>query len=77
MKNVLLGFAVLLSSPAYAREVQAYSVVHKVITFRVTLMTKEGRHLTDTVTAESENDARNIIRERYPNCIIYGVYPIR
>lgn len=49
------------------------SIDRKVSTYRVSLLTHENRYVTDVVTAENEAAARSIIRERYPNCIIYSV----
>jgi hypothetical protein len=76
MKKIILGFAIALSFSAYAGERQAYSTERRVYTYKVSLMTNDGRHIVDSVSAESENDARNIIRDRYPNCVIFAVYKI-
>jgi hypothetical protein len=77
MRKLLLSL--LLSSfafPAYAERRHYSGIERRVHTYKFSLKTKDNRWISDTVTAESENDARRIIHYRYPGCIIYGVYDI-
>lgn len=77
MRKLILSLLLLVNTlPAYAEDRVSSGVERKVHTYMFSLKTKDNRWIRDSVTAESENDARNIIHGRYPGCIIYGVYKL-
>jgi hypothetical protein len=66
----------ILSTPTiYAGSIYN-TIEHKVNTYAIRLQTAEGRWLTDSVSAPSENDAKYIIYQRYPNCTVYSIRKI-